>query len=126
MAEWNYEKIGEDGKTETAPIHDLDGKITGKCILNLRCWFDENPEIRVNLGYIKHIRHYPDELNYDSQTQYVQRGLKENSDFEVEDVLTAVDKSVEMMQYEEIFGQSSIGGGITFTSEGIVYATRGV
>ena len=37
---WYYEKLDEEGKLKHAPMNDMDGKITGKCVFGLKAWFD--------------------------------------------------------------------------------------
>lgn len=38
-----YIKMDDEGKIISSPVHDLDGKITGRCIYGLSAWFAENP-----------------------------------------------------------------------------------
>lgn len=104
MAEerYHYEKYEEDGTVTSCPLNDDNGKYTGKHIIGLKEWFDENPEERKRLGWIKHIEHYPTELiGYDSQTMYARRSLRKVDDYTVEDVYHLIEKSEEMMLFEE-------------------------
>ena len=44
MAEqkWKYEKLDEKGDVRFCPINDSKGEITGKFIINLPAYFDED------------------------------------------------------------------------------------
>ena len=57
MAElkWRYEKLDEHGNVKMLPANDSKGEITGKFIIGLPEYFDEHPEERIRLGWIKHI-----------------------------------------------------------------------
>lgn len=102
MADRYYEKLGEDGNVKRCPSNDDKGEITGKFILNLEEYFDENPEERIRLGWTKHIMHKPSEVvEYDPQTQYLIRGTRQIDEYTVEDVFYPIDKSEEMMLFEE-------------------------
>ena len=111
MAERNYyyEKY-EDGKTTSCPIDDKDGKITGKCILNVIAYFDENPELRKALGWIKHITHDPEkEMEYDKQTQFLAKSIKQVDEWTVEDEYHALPKSEELLAFEELLAVANGG-----------------
>ena len=75
MASWTYEKIDENYKRQTVTQYsnDANGKITGKHVINVHAYFDENPEERKRLGWIKHIRHTNKEIQelcpYNKQSQ---------------------------------------------------------
>lgn len=117
MAErkWVYEKLDENGNIKGLPAHDSKGEITGKYIIGLPEYFDEHPEERIRLGWIKHIRHYPNEIKYNRQTQYVRKTVRQIDAYTVEDVLEIFDKTEEMFLLEEM--QEAIGfgaGGDTF------------
>lgn len=120
MAEnYEYEKYdAEKGKVITCPMDDKDKKITGKCILNLPKWFDENPEERKRLGWIKHIRHTSDEiLDFDPQTEFVVKSVKTVDEHTVEDVLHVMQKSEDQLAFEEMLSVASWGnsdGGFMF------------
>lgn len=120
MAEtYFYEKydIASDTR-QYCPVNDENGAITGKCIIGLKEWFDENPEERKRLGWIKHITHKPDEIiGYDPQTMYALRSVKTIDEYTVEDVYHLVEKPEEMMLFEEqyeMLTRAGIVGGITF------------
>ena len=72
---WRYEKLDEDGKLKHCPQDDLKAKETGKYIINLPQWFDENPAERIRLGWIKHYYKEPkelkEELEYNPATQFI-------------------------------------------------------
>lgn len=123
MAEltYHYEKLDEDGKLIYCPMNDANGKYTGKHIINLKEYFDENPEERKRLGWIKHIHHDASELlGFDSQTMYALRSLKQIDEYTVEDEIHAIEKSEEMLLFEEMYetlvsaGQT---GGFHFAGE---------
>ena len=67
---WTYEKL-EDGKIKYAPMNDFDGKVTGHIVFGVEAWFDENPEERKRLGWVKHIRHDTKDIEYNRRTQYL-------------------------------------------------------
>lgn len=115
---WEYEKLDENGDMKTLPPHDLDGAITGRKILNLKSWMDENPEERIRLGYIKHIHPREDSVEYNRQTQYLVQSLRQIDDYTVEDVYHVLDKSEDQMALEEMLESAVPGvttiGGFTF------------
>lgn len=119
MAEqkWHYEKLDEEGKIKRCPMNDNKGEITGKFIINLPAYFDENPEERIKLGWIKHIEHYPSEIEYDRQSQYLQKSVRQIDEYTVEDEYSVFDKIEEMLLLEEMLdcvNWGSNGGGIVF------------
>lgn len=117
---YHYEKI-EDGRIKACPMNDPNGSITGHIVMNVPAWFDENPEERIRRGWIKHINHYPSEIEYDKQTQYLVKSVKEIDEYTVEDVYNALDKSEEMMLLEEMLDALNyMGGGFIFTDGGIL------
>lgn len=102
---WFYEKFDtEKLEVKSAPANDPDGSITGESVMNLQEWFDENPEKRKRLGWIKHIVHYLDEYDYDRQTQYYTQTVRRVDEYTVEDVFHIKDKTEEMMELEEMLG----------------------
>lgn len=110
MAEmYDYEKFNaETGEVEGCPQDDKDGKITGKFILNVPKWFDENPEERIRLGWVKHIRHNQKEIaDFDSQTQFIVTSKKVIDEYTVEDVLHVMDKSEDQLAFEEMLSVAS-------------------
>ena len=121
MAEqkWYYEKLDEEGKIKRCPVNDPKGEITGKFIVNLPAYFDENPEERIRLGWIKHIEHYPKEVEYNRQTQYLQRGYKQIDEYTIEDEYYVLDKTEEMLLLEEMLEAVGYAGGGSITFVGM-------
>ena len=111
---WVYEKLDEDGNIKSLPTNDSKGEITGKFIIGLPEYFDEHPEERIRLGWIKHIRHYSNEVEYNKQTQYVLRTIAQIDEYTVEDVYEVFDKTEEMMLLEEMLDSIGYIGGGTF------------
>lgn len=68
---WYYEKLDENYKIKQVPYNDYDGKITGHIVFGLERWFDENPEERKRLGWVKHITKSQKDIEYNHQTQYL-------------------------------------------------------
>lgn len=103
---WSYEKIDEEYRLRHCPMNDTDGAITGKIVINLPAWFDENPEERIRLGWIKHISYTNDEIKekvqYDPQTQYLIKSTRAIDEYTVEDDYHVIDKSEEMMLFEDL------------------------
>lgn len=119
---WHYEKLGEDGKTQTIYTYtnDFEGKITGKTVINVKAYFDENPEEARRLGWIKHITHSAKELGieYDPVTQFIVASPKMIDEWTVEDVLHVMDKSEELMAFEDLYSMASWSeDGITFVGD---------
>lgn len=102
MPKWYYEKLDEEGKLKRAPINDYDGKVTGHIVFGVQAWFDENPEERMRLGWIKHIIHSAKDIEYDHSTQYLVKQVKTIDAYTVEDVYHPMNKSAEMMRLEEL------------------------
>ena len=104
--EWRYEKYDKEFNRTQCPIHDTDGSITGNVIINLRQWFDENPEERIRLGWIKHYYYtYEDvEKMYDSQTQFVEVSTKMLDEYTIQDEIVVFDKTEDMLADEELHG----------------------
>lgn len=112
-----YERYNpETGRMKMAPGNDYDGSITGRCVFNLKAWFDENPEARKRLGYVKHITHSSSEIDYDKATQYLDLRTVSIDEYTVEDVYYVSYKSEEMLAMEEIMARlgTSRGSGIVF------------
>lgn len=119
----SYMRLKEDGTIENCPTFDYDGKITGKIVVNVQAYFDENPDERKRLGWIRHIEHTKDEIaeqvgEWDRQRQYLVRSLKTIDEWTVEDVYHVMDKSEEMMLLEEISQSTGTPG---FMDTGIVF-----
>ena len=117
MAElkWAYEKLDENGNIRTLPTNDSKGEITGKFIIGLHEYFDEHPEERIRLGWIKHIKHYSNEVEHNKQTQYLRKSMIQIDDYTVEDVYEILEKTEEMMLLEEMLDSIGyIGGTLVF------------
>ena len=106
---WYYEKLDEEGKLKHAPMNDMDGKITGKCVFGLKAWFDENPEERTRLGWTKHITYDTKDMEYNRQTQFLAVSVRTVDEWTVEDVYHVMDKSEEMMRLDEVLSHTSGG-----------------
>lgn len=107
MMRWDYEKLDENGKMRYLPAHDFDGKITGKVIIGLKRYFDENPEEAHRLGWTKHIKYNFKEIeekfpDYNPQTQNLFTTLKQIDEYTIEDEFHISDKSSEQMALEEL------------------------
>lgn len=112
-----YEKLDEDYQIKRAPMNDYDGSITGKIVIGVPEWFDENPAEQRRLGWTKHITHQTKDIEYNRQTQYLVKSIKRIDEYTVEDEYHIMDKSEEMMLMEELGGGNGLGysfGGITF------------
>ena len=100
---YEYERLDEKGEYEWLPLNDLDAKITGRIVIGLKQWLDENPEERKRLGWIKLIYHdAKDVVEYNPQTQYVVKTPKIIDEYTVEDDYRVLDKPEEMLAIEEI------------------------
>ena len=112
---WTYERLNDEGKVEFAPYHDLDGKVTGRHVYGLKAWFDENPEERKRMGWIKHL--HPDirEIEYDHNTQYLSKTTVQVDEWTVKDEYHVMDKSEEMMRMDELtHNRYGYDGGLYF------------
>lgn len=110
MAEsYRYQKYNEDNTMTDCPQDDKDGAVTGKYIINLPKWFDENPEERKRLGWVKHI--YPDReaIQYNRQTQFLITTTKQIDEWTVTDEYKVMDKSDEQLAFEEMLSVASWG-----------------
>lgn len=109
MAEhYTYEKL-VDGKLKRVyeTTIDSDKSITGKFVVNVKAYFDENPAERIRLGWTKHI--HPDrELIYDKQTHYVVVMPKQIDEYTIVDEYHALPKSEEMLELEEMLESISV------------------
>ena len=120
MPNHHYERLDEDYKVIRCPTYDYDGKYTGKIIINLPAYFDENPEERIRLGWMKHITYTGEEIremySWDPQSQYLTKSVRQVDEHTVEDVYHVLDKSEEMMLMEElgIVTDAMTVGAITF------------
>ena len=89
-------------KIKYAPINDFDGSVTGHIVYGVQTWFDENPEERKRLGWVKHIQHETKDIEYNKRTQYLVRSIKQIDEYTVEDEYHVMDKSEEMMRLKEL------------------------
>ena len=101
MEKWSYEKL-ENGKMKHCPVNDYDGSVTGHIVFGVAAWFDENPEERKRLGWVKRIHHDRSKIQYDRQTQFLSVSTKIIDRYTVEDEYHVMDKSEEMLALEEI------------------------
>ena len=109
-----YIKVDENGKFRYCPVHDYDGSITGRIIIWLSVWFDENPEERKRLGWIKVIDYSQKEIAekypYDKQTQYLVRTEKTVDKYTIEAEYHVMDKSEEMLLLEDMINALGLAG----------------
>lgn len=105
---WNYERLKEDGTVESISEfkNDTDGSITGRIVINVKAWFDENPEERIRRGWTKHISFSDEEIRelwpYNTQTQYLIKSTVQVDEYTIQDTYHAIDKSEEQLLLEEI------------------------
>lgn len=116
---WTYKRLKEDGTIEYLPTNDTDGSITGKIILGVKQWFDENPDEYKARGWIKHIQHTEKEIkeivgDYNTQTQYITTTQKMIDDYTIEDTYNIGTKSEEMLLFEDIANTLGLTGGLIF------------
>lgn len=111
MDKWGYEKLDENGKIQYAPMNDFDGKVTGHIVFGVKAWFDENPEERKRLGWIKHLYKETKDIEYNRRTQYLVKSVKQIDEYTIEDEYHIMDKSEEMMRLEELTGHSNFWDG---------------
>lgn len=104
--EWNYERLRDDGRIEYCPKDDMSGKITGHKVYGLRAWFDEHPEERKRLGWIKHIqlthKEIKEQYPHNPMTHFIMVTTKPVDEYTVEDEYHIVEKSEEMLWFEEL------------------------
>ena len=112
---WTYEKFRDDGTVQHCPTNDTDGSITGHIVFGVKQWFDENPQERIRLGWIKHILHERKETGYDPQTQYITTSTVAVNSHTIEDVHHVHDKSEEMFALEDLLEAiENRSGGLIF------------
>jgi len=122
---YHYEKYNEEtGKLESIRgnyRNDTNRSITGHIVMDVKAWFDENPEERKRLGWTKHITYDKPEdagVEYDPQTQYYKIVQRQIDEYTVEDVYYVKDKTEEQLLFEEMLATAQGGGvystGITF------------
>ncbi len=112
---WSYEKLNEKGEIDriTAYKNDPDGKITGKCVINVKAYFDENPDEWKRLGWTKHIEPDRKKVQYNRQTQFIVTSQRQVYPYTIEDVYHVMDKSEEQLAFEEMLSVAE-GGSIVF------------
>lgn len=122
LDKWQYDKLMEDGKVEVIGSYknDYDGKITGHIVMNVKAWFDENPEERIRLGWTKHLLKDTKDIEYNKQTQFLVKQVRQVDEWTVEDEYFVLDKSEEQLAFEEMLSVAEGGGGIIFYGEGII------
>ena len=113
---YRYIKFDEDGSRRYCPLNDYDGKIsgTGKCIIGLKAWFDENPEKRIELGWIKHF--YCEKTSeikellpdYDPIKHYIIKTEERVDDYTLKDTFHLIEKSEQMLELEELLETMNI------------------
>lgn len=96
-----YKKMDENYKVVECPRNDVYGKITGKILLNLPAYFDENPDVRIALGWTKVLQYEMEELKYDPQTEYCISGTRRIDDYTVEEYPIVLKKTEEQLAAEE-------------------------
>ena len=106
---WRYERLKADGTVETVSegMNDANGRITGKHIINVKAWLDENPEEAIRGGWTKHL-YYGDfdeidlEFPYNRQTEVRIRAVERVDAHTVRDIYHVIPKSESMMALEEM------------------------
>ena len=115
---YRYEKWDtEKGEVIYCPQDDKDKSVTGRYIMGVPKWFDENPEERIRLGWIKHITHSNNEVEYNKQTQFIVWTTKQIDPYTIEDEPHILDKSEDQLAFEEMLSVASLGvggGGLMF------------
>lgn len=116
---WDYEKLDEAGKIKTIGDYsiDSDASITGKHIINVKAYFDENPDEARRLGWTKHIHWTAEEIDErwpHTQSQYLVKSARQVDEWTVEDMYHVMDKSEEQMLLEELLESAGWGNVITF------------
>lgn len=115
MAEpsWRYEKLQDDGKIKTVSgdfTNDTDGSLTGRIVMNVKAWFDENPEYWKSNGWTKHIMHNSKDIEYNKQTQFLSCAPRQVDEYTIEDIYYILDKSEDQLAFEEML---SVANGLT-------------
>ena len=109
---WTYERLDENGNVQHCPMVDADGSVTGRVVINVKAWFDENPDERIARGWVKHISYDYDEIKemcpHDPQTQLLVRSTRQVDEHTIEDAFHAIDKSEEAMLMEDIFNTAGL------------------
>ena len=106
---WRYERLDENGKYQYCPANDPTGEVTGHIVINVKAWFDENPEERKRLGWVKHLYYesneefladYPD---FDPALQYAVCGTRIIDEWTIADAYDIMDKTDDMKELEAMF-----------------------
>lgn len=108
--QYRYERLDEDGRKQYCPINDYDGTIsgTGNCIIGLKAWFDENPEVRKRLGWVKHLSYetnkeiMEDLPEYDPALHYLSLSTENVDEYTIKDRYRLIEKTEEMLEMEEM------------------------
>lgn len=116
---WVYERMKEDGSVEkVSGGNDTEGKITGRVVINVMAWLNENPDERIRRGWTKHIVYDAEEIKerwpHNSQSQYLVKSTVQVDDHTVEDTYNVFDKSEEQMLIEELMEQCGNASIIVF------------
>lgn len=104
-----YEKMHEDGKMKWCPANDFDGSITGHIVFGLKAWFDENPEERKRLGWIKHITQDTKKIEYNRKIQYLAKSVVRVDEWTVKDEYHVMDKTEEIYLLEDLLACTGDG-----------------
>lgn len=116
---YRYEKYTEDNEIKYCPMDDKDGSVTGKIVLNVPRYFDENPEERKRLGWIKHIEPDRSAVEYNHQTQFIVTSTRQIDPYTVTDEYHVLNKSEEQLAFEEMLAIAeadwAVVGGATGT-----------
>lgn len=105
-----YEKLDENYKLKRCPFNDYNGSITGHIVFGVEAWFDENPEERKRLGWIKHITQDTKKIEYNHNTQYLVRSVVHVDEWTVKDEYHIMDKTEEMYLLEDLLAGVGDGG----------------
>lgn len=118
---WVYEKLNEKGEIDRIynGKNDPGGKITGKCVINVKAYFDENPDEWKRLGWTKHIKPDQKKVQCNHQSQFIVTSQRQVDPYTIEDVYHVMDKSEEQLAFEEMLSVAE-GGSIVFG--GLEYA----
>ena len=118
--DWHYERLKEDGSIISVYnlTNDLDGEYTGRYVLNVKAWLDENPEEAIARGWTKHITWSLEEIQekwpHNTQSEYLLKSLKRVDEHTVEDTYYVIPKSEAMMTLEEMLQVIDRDGAITY------------
>ena len=113
-----YEKMREDGKMKWCPANDFDGSITGHIVFGLKAWFDENPEERKRLGWIKHITQDTKKIEYNRKIQYLAKSVVRVDEWTVKDEYHVMDKTEEIYLLEDLLACTGDGDLSVFINGG--------